>query len=38
MDKRSGRYSLGVQTGMEPNRPDETCLRPDACGNHRADG
>jgi hypothetical protein len=36
-DKWSGRYSLGVRTGLEPNRPDGTCLHPDARGNHRAD-
>jgi hypothetical protein len=30
-DKWSGRYSLGVWSRMEPNHPDGTCLRPDAC-------
>jgi hypothetical protein len=37
-DKWSGRYSLGVRMGMEPNRPDGTYLHPDGRGNHRADG
>jgi hypothetical protein len=37
-DRRSERYSLGVRTGMEPNRPDKTCLRPEARGIHRAEG
>jgi hypothetical protein len=37
-DKWSGRYCFGVRTGMEPNHPDGTCLRPDACGNYRKDG
>jgi hypothetical protein len=36
-DKRSRRYSLGVRTGMEPNRPNETCLRSDVSDIHRAD-
>jgi hypothetical protein len=37
-DKWSGRYSLGVRTGMEPNRPDGTCFCLDVRSNHRADG
>jgi len=37
-DKWSGRYSLGVRTGMEPNRLDGTCLLLDPRSNHRADG
>jgi hypothetical protein len=35
-EKWYGWYSLGVRTGIEPNRPDGTYLHPDARGNHRA--
>jgi hypothetical protein len=37
-DQQSGQYSLGVRTGMEPNRPNGICLRLDSCGNLRPDG